>query len=87
MTAEAAKALEDIYGLAKAGRVDILPHAWKRMRERGADVNDVLLVLTAKDCAEDKEPDKWLVTGHDLDGDKLSLVVEIEGDVVVVTLF
>ncbi|MBI5543087.1 MAG: DUF4258 domain-containing protein [Deltaproteobacteria bacterium] len=88
MTPEAAAALEDIRGLSKAGRVDILPHAWKQMLERGVEVRDVLLVLrTATECAEDKEPGKWLVSGHDLDGDRLRMVVAIEGDVVVVTVF
>jgi hypothetical protein len=43
--------------------------------------------LTRADSCEAQPPDRWKVVGPDLDGDPLTAVVEIELDVVVVTVF
>lgn len=56
------------------------------MRQRGASYEDVRHALeNAIGCRPDEE--RWRVESNDLDGDELTVVVAIEDDVVVVTLF
>jgi hypothetical protein len=59
------------------------------MDERDAATDDVCnALITATSTAHDPERDRWKVTGGaDLDGDVLSVVVAIEANVIVVTLF
>jgi hypothetical protein len=59
------------------------------MDERGASTDDVChALLTAKEAVHDPERDRWKVSGGmDLDGDALKVVVAIEADLIVVTLF
>jgi hypothetical protein len=59
------------------------------MDERGASTDHVCnALLTAKGAAHDPERDRWKVTGGtDREGDVLKVVVAIEADVIVVTLF
>jgi hypothetical protein len=56
------------------------------MRERGARDADVVHALVN---AREARPsgDRWRVSGADLDGDELALVVVIGDGVLVVTLF
>lgn len=56
------------------------------MGERGASVEHVMHALqNAASCSSSGE--NWKVTGPDLDVDALTVVVAIEGEVVVVTVF
>lgn len=56
------------------------------MKERGANFLDVRHALVnARSCAADGE--KWRVSGADVSGDELVLIVAIEAGVIVVTLF
>ncbi len=82
-----AQALADVRGYALANRIDYAPHAWQRMRERGAKREDVREALaTATVChAEPKE--RWRVEGRDKDGDAMAAIVVFEDGVLVVTLF
>jgi hypothetical protein len=82
-----AEALQDIRGYALAGRIEVTPHAGRRMRERAVIFDDLRHALTnAKDCRS--EPvDRWLVDGTDVEGDALTVVVTLEDGVIVVTLF
>ena len=58
----------------------------ERMGERGASVEHVMHALqNAASCSSSGE--NWKVTGPDLDVDALTVVVAIEGEVVVVTVF
>jgi hypothetical protein len=58
------------------------------MRERGALFGDVVHALThAVTCTAGDADGKWKVKGPDTDGDDLALVVVLDGDVLVVTLF
>jgi hypothetical protein len=80
-------ALVDIRGYAAVGRVVVTAHARARMLERNVQSGDLRSALSsAHDCKADRDG-KWRVTGPDLDGDDLTVVVAIEDGVVVVTLF
>jgi hypothetical protein len=82
-----AEALQDIRGYAGAGRVVFPTHARRRMRERGADEEDVIHALTGAASCEAEPPDRWKVPGRDRDGDPLTVVVVIEAGLIVVTLY
>ncbi|HSM91530.1 MAG TPA: DUF4258 domain-containing protein [Anaeromyxobacteraceae bacterium] len=84
---DAATALADIRGYAAAGRIRILRHAWQRMGERGAQYEDVRQALSGARKCRAADQDRWKVSGDDLDGDELTLVVAIEAGVVVVTVY
>ncbi|MGA8893034.1 MAG: DUF4258 domain-containing protein [Anaeromyxobacteraceae bacterium] len=84
---EAAQALADIRGYAAGGRIRILRHAWQRMGERGVRYEDVRHALVGARRCRAADQGRWKVTGDDLDGDELTLVVSIEEGVVVVTVF
>lgn len=84
---ETHEALEEIRRLATQGRVVLSGHARQRCAERGAQVRDVIHALQhGKQCSEGNKPERWKVTGPDLDGDDLDVVVVIDVDVVVVTV-
>lgn len=84
-----AEALEAIRRMVRGGQVVFTRHAWIRMDERGASANDVCKALvTAKAAAHEPKLDRWKVAGGaDLDGEPLVVVVAIEADVIIVTLF
>ena len=79
--------LADVRGYAAAGRIVLTRHALQRMvqrRVRQMDVRNALAQATS--CAA--TPDgSWRVEGPDLDGDSLTLIVALEGGVIVVTVF
>jgi len=87
MTPEEMAALQDIRGFAEAGRVDYYDHALDRLEERGVDEEDLFNALMKAESCKAQPPDRWKVVGPDLDGVPLTAVVEIELDVVVVTVF
>jgi hypothetical protein len=84
---DASTALADIRGYAAANRIRILRHAWQRMGERGAQYEDVRHALADARRCKAAGQGRWKVTGDDLDGDELTLVVSIEAGVIVVTVF
>jgi len=56
------------------------------MGERGASAEHVMHALqSATTCSSSGE--RWKVTGPDLDGDALTVVVVLEDEVIVVTVF
>ena len=70
--------LAEIKRLAELGRIVFTHHARLRMIDRGATVS----------ALPQRERDNWRVEGGvDLDGDDLTVIVDLEADVVVVTLF
>lgn len=85
-----AKALAEIKRLASLiGRIQFRWHAIERMDERGATKDDVKHALLSASAAT-WQPDHqtWKVTGGvDRDGDDLVCAVDIEADVIVVTIF
>lgn len=83
------KALAEIQRLARLGRVVITKHASERMDQRGVKPRDVMSALVSANAAI-TQPDRgtWRVEGGcDRDGDDLTVVVSIEADVVVITVF
>lgn len=84
---DAATALADIRGYAAANRIRILRHAWQRMGERGAQYEDVRHALAGARRCRAADLGRWKVSGDDLDGDELTLVVAIEAGAVVVTVY
>lgn len=58
------------------------------MRQRGATFADVRHALEqAHGCRAAEEAGRWRIESMDLDDDELTLIVVLEDDVVVVTLF
>lgn len=57
------------------------------MGERGARYEDVRHALAGARKCRQADQGRWKVTGDDLDGDELILVVAVEAGVVVVTLY
>jgi hypothetical protein len=83
----AAEALRDIRGYAAAGRYAVSAHARKRMRERSVREGDLRNALVNAGACVEQADGTWKVSGEDLDGDELTVVVAIEDGLVVVTLF
>jgi hypothetical protein len=83
------EALATIARMVRRGDVIFTRHAQERMDERGASADDVCEALvTAKRAEHEVQRDRWTVRGgEDTDGDPLNVVVAIEADVIVVTLF
>lgn len=84
-----AKTLAEIKRLARFDRIVITSHASRRMDERGAterDIRKALLTATAAFHQDDRE--NWRVDGGvDTHGHELTLICDLEADVIVVTLF
>jgi hypothetical protein len=72
--------------LVHAGRWEILAHAVEQMVERDVTVDDVHAVLLKHESCR-PFANRWRLTGVDLLDDPLVLIVEIEADVLVVTMF
>lgn len=82
-----AEALRDVRGYAAANRIDYSGHARLKMRQRNIRQGDVEHALAyAAACRPDSEPDLWAVTGPDLDGDALRVIVDIDDGLFVVTV-
>ena len=64
-------------------------HALQRMQERGAVLADVQnALLTASRASWQQEHSSWRVAGGvDLDGDDLTVAIELTGDLLVRTVF
>ncbi len=81
------KALADIRGYARAGRVEFTHHAVMRARQRGVRVGEIVAALACThDCRHD-EGEKWRALCRDRDGEVLEAMVVIEDGLLVVTLF
>ena len=70
-----------------AGQIVIAGHARARMGERGVTLGDVRHALSNATACKAQPNGRWRVTGPELDGDELVLVVVLEAGVVVVTVF
>jgi hypothetical protein len=83
----AADALRDIRGYAAANRARFTRHAYDEMVEAGATEEDVMHALAyASRCRPGNIAGRWKVTGPDLDGDDLDVVVVIQSGLLVVTV-
>jgi Domain of unknown function (DUF4258) len=82
------KALAEIQRLARLDRIVLTGHAAKRMDQRGAKRSDVRAALVSATSALAQDRGGWRVEGGcDREGDGLTVVVDIEADVIVITLF
>ena len=84
--------LRRIRQLWEEGTVEILPHAQERMRKWGLDILDVRHVLHYGRVTEHSQAlrgDGWRyrIDGTIVDGGRAACVVEIEGTLIVVTVF
>jgi hypothetical protein len=57
------------------------------MKERGVYREDVRNALTYLESCQPAEEERWKVSGPDLDGDALTVLVAIEGDLAVITVY
>ena len=64
-------------------------HARTRMRERRIQIEDIVNALEKSKTVEAQpgEPDKWSAVGPSLDGRSLKVVVVVEDDLFVVTVW
>lgn len=81
------EALEAIQEHAVWKRVFVTSHARKRMRERSVFEDDIYEAIATAYSCESEENGNWRVTGQDFDGDELILIIAIEGENVIITLF
>jgi hypothetical protein len=74
--------------LAALSRIAITDHARHRMLERRAKFLDVRRALMSATSAKTQDRSGWRVEGGlDRDGDELTVIVDIEAEVIVITLF
>ncbi|MGZ3455991.1 MAG: DUF4258 domain-containing protein [Polyangiales bacterium] len=81
------EALEAIRNAGLRGIFLLTDHAEVRMAERGVRWADVRHALQHAPSCRQQANGRWTTDSADLDGDSLTLVVAIEADVVVVTLY
>ncbi len=87
-------AIAKIRSILQDGRLVILPHCRLRMSKRGVYDEDILKVLNENgvinsepELDEEHQKYKYRVDGYDIEGDKLSVLVNIvEENWVVVTI-
>jgi hypothetical protein len=80
-------ALAEIQRLAQLDRIILTRHALVRMDQRGAKRGDVRAALVSATTAVAQARGGWRVDGCDRDGDALTVIVDLEADVIVITLF
>lgn len=83
-----AKVLAEIHRLASLNRIVYTGHALARMDLRGANRKDVRSALITATSARRQDRGTWRVEGgRDLDGEDLTTIVDVEADIIIVTLF
>lgn len=81
------KALEEIREHARWGRTFVTAHARKRMKERSIFDEDLYEAIETAATCIGQPNGTWRVEGWDLDGDELILIISIEGENVIITVF
>jgi hypothetical protein len=84
-----AKVLAEVQRLARLDRIIVTVHARVRMAERGVTRAHLRSALVSATAAI-RQPDRsnWRIEGGaDNEGDDLTVIVDLEADVIVVTLF
>jgi hypothetical protein len=81
------RARRRIRELARAGRWEFTSHALESLIDRDATVDDVFVVLTTAKACHSEPNGRWRLSGSDRLGDPLTLIVQLQAQVVVVTLF
>jgi hypothetical protein len=80
------EALEEAQRLYRAGHYEVWDHAWRQMRSRNATPRDLRnAILDAASCRAGHSG-RWLIEGRDLEGDSLTVVVELRTNLQIVTV-
>ena len=84
--------LRHVAGAARVRQLIVVRHARERMHQRGLAMNDLYNALkTAKKAAFDQErgqEGRWLLSeGTAVDGEPMNVAVELNGQVIVVTVW
>jgi len=87
MKGTAAIALKDINGYAAANRITLTDHAIRRARQRNASIADIRHGLMTAQTCKDQNDGTWKVFSEDLDGDELILIVALQSEDLIITLF
>jgi hypothetical protein len=83
----AVEALIEVQGCAKYGRYRFLPHAMTQAKARGFSLRDVVDGLVHAKSCQAEGVDRWRAGCCDLDGDPFDVIVEFEGEMVIITVF
>ncbi|GAC1344339.1 MAG: hypothetical protein NVSMB23_19120 [Myxococcales bacterium] len=81
------RARRRIRELARADRWEFTSHALGSLTVRDASVEDVFVVLTTATACHGEQGGRWRLSGPDRLDDPLTLIVELQAQVIVVTLF
>jgi hypothetical protein len=82
------RVLGEIQRLARLDRIVLTRHAVKRMDQRDAKRGDVRAALVSATSAVAQDRGGWRVEGGcDREGDDLTVIVDLEADLIVITLF
>ncbi|MEW6683942.1 MAG: DUF4258 domain-containing protein [Nitrospirota bacterium] len=83
--------LRRIRELWEKGTVEVTPHAQERLRKWGLDIHDVRHVLRSGRVTEHSQAQRggwrYRIDGTIVDGGRAACVVEINGNLIVVTVF
>jgi hypothetical protein len=79
--------LDEIRRCVVLGDLAYTRHARQRMRQRAIAEGDVACALLGARLAAAAPEGRWKITGPDLEGDDLAVVVAIDVGVVVVTVY
>ena len=73
--------------LARKGQFVVDPHAWDAMDERCIPYEDLRYALANAESCRLQPNERWHVVGRDSDGDILRPIVELDDDLLVVTVY
>ena len=81
--------LEEIKRLTRLNRLILRSHARERMKVRHVKLGDIrCALLSASSARWQHEQETWRIEGgRDLDEDDLVVIVALEADVIIVTVF
>ncbi len=80
------EALARVHEAGRSGIFSVHPHAETRMEQRNVSMKDIRYALRVATHVLPYKFD-WRVPSVDVDGDELTLGVEINGGIVVITVF
>ena len=83
------RAHQRIKKLWAESKTEITYHAQKRMKERNIDITDVQNVIRYGKVIEHSKPMtlwRYTISGASVDGKKMKCVVEIDGNLIIVTV-
>jgi len=79
--------LKQILNMISDGDFFVSFHAELRMQERFITKMDIMHVGKFYTLTKKQEHGSWLIEGQDVDGDSLSVVCTLQGNVLIITVF